>query len=104
MKINNAGGAGDTLLNASAEIPGTVTELHDIQDGKMVKVGSIAIPAGETVMLRPARHHIMIFKLPDNAGEGYNLTLLLTFQKSGGMKIPLKLKNFGSHKSSSLRN
>ncbi len=94
MKISNAGGADDTLFSASAEVPGTITELHDIQEGKMVKVDKVGIPAGETVTLRPARHHIMIFKLPKDAGEGYAFTLLLSFQKSGSIKIPLKLMKF----------
>lgn len=94
MKIVNSGGADDTLVAARTEVQGTITELHDIRDGKMVKVESIAIPPDSTVLLRPARHHIMILKLPADMKEGSQFSLVLTFKRSGEKRLPLQLQPF----------
>jgi copper(I)-binding protein len=93
MKINNTGSE-DTLTSARADIEGTVTELHDIKDGKMTKIDSIAIPPDSTVVLRPARFHIMIFKLPKTVKEGDHFRLLLNFKKSGEKAVQLQLTKF----------
>jgi copper(I)-binding protein len=95
MEIRNAGTGGDSLIDASAGIPGTITELHDMEDGKMVKVDAIAIPSDSTVMLRPAAHHIMIFKIPRNFQEGHEFSLTLTFKKSGEKTVRLVLTQPG---------
>lgn len=94
MKIANTGGGEDALIGARTDIPGTVTELHDIREGKMVTVESIPIPAKDGVVLRPAKYHIMIFKLPKTMKEGSPLNLYLTFKKSGEKTVPLELINF----------
>jgi len=94
MKIVNSGGADDLLVNARAEVQGTITELHDIQDGKMVRVESIAIPSDSTVLLRPARHHIMILKLPADLKEGSEFSLVLIFKRSGEKRLRLPLQSF----------
>lgn len=94
MRIVNTGGGDDVLLSARADVPQAITELHDIQDGKMVKVESISIPADSTTVLRPARFHIMIFNLPKNVQEGYSFDLLLKFKKSGEKRVSLQLASF----------
>jgi copper(I)-binding protein len=94
MKIANTGGGDDILVSARTDIPGTITEMHDIRDGKMVKVESISIPAKEGVVLRPAKYHLMIFKMPKTMKEGAKLTLFLTFKKSGEKAISLELTTF----------
>lgn len=94
MKINNTGSADDVLISARTEIPGTITELHDIQDGKMVKVEGISIPSNSMVVLRPARLHIMIFKMPKDMTEGAHFNVLLNFKKSGEKSVPVQLTKF----------
>jgi len=89
MKIVNAGGA-DALVNAKAGLPGTLVELHDVQDGKMRKVGRIAIPPAAAVELRPMGLHIMIFKMPKEIKSGSDIVLTLTFEKSGEKQVPVK--------------
>lgn len=89
MKIVNAGGA-DTLVNAKANLPGTLVELHDVQDGRMRKVGKIAIPPSAAVELKPMGLHIMIFKMPKEIKSGSDLVLSLTFEKSGEKQAPVK--------------
>ncbi|OGW36599.1 MAG: hypothetical protein A2010_03245 [Nitrospirae bacterium GWD2_57_9] len=102
MKIDNAGGRKDILTGARTDIPGAVAELHDIVDGKMVKVDAITIPADSTVSLRPARHHIMLLKLPKDVKEGFRFNLILIFKKSGERSVPMELTNFAPGRSSLL--
>ncbi len=93
MKISNSGGE-DELVSARTDIPGTVVELHDIQGGKMVKVERISVAADSSVVLRPARQHLMIFKLPQDVAAGFRFTLVLTFKKSGEKTVPVELTKF----------
>ena len=103
MKIENSGGSDDAIVAARADVPGSIAELHDIRDGQMVTVDAIEIPAATTVVLRPARHHIMILNLPKDAKEGFKFTVTLTFKKSGEKKVPLELTPFTPGGSSQLR-
>ena len=91
MKIENSGNDKDTLVEAKVNIPNTITELHDIQDGRMVRVGHISIPAKSVVQLRPARQHIMVFKLPKDMREDAEFVLYLRFEKSGEKRVQVKL-------------
>ena len=97
LEIANKGNAEDYLLSAEAVIPGTITELHDMQDGKMARVERMRIPPHDSVRLRPGGLHIMIFKMPRNVSEGSECILRLNFEKSGPMNVALKFaKNLSS--------
>jgi len=90
MEIVNSGDAEDFLVNAATDIPGTIAELHDVQDGKMARVDRMRISPDNSLRLRPGGLHIMIFKLPKNVEEGHDFTLILDFSKSGRKAVPLK--------------
>jgi copper(I)-binding protein len=83
LRIENSGNGDDNLLSAEVDIPGTITELHGVKDGKMVKKEKIPIPAKSVVELRPGSMHIMVFKLPKDARAGYEFRLRLVFERSG---------------------
>jgi copper(I)-binding protein len=89
MKIANTGTGADMLVGARVDIPGTVTELHDILDGRMKKVDGIAVPAGKTIRLRPAGNHIMILNIPKQMPQGTAFELTLTFRKAGEKRLSL---------------
>lgn len=91
MKIVNAGSGEDTLLAARTDMPDTIVELHDFQDGRMVRTNSVRIPSKSTVRLRPAGPHIMIFKLPNEAKKGRGFRLTLMFEKSGEREITIMM-------------
>ncbi len=103
MRIENSGGADDSLVSARIDVPGAIAELHDIRDGKMVKVESIEIPARNSVVLRPARQHIMILNLPKDVKDGFRFTVTLSFKKSGEKQLPIELTPFTPGGSSPLR-
>ena len=87
LNIVNTGKGPDRLRSARVEIPGTLTELHDTQDGRMVRTDDIQIPSESTVRLRPGGPHVMVFKLPKDVKEGSVVPLLLHFEKSGDKKV-----------------
>ena len=90
MKIVNSGEGDDNLVGARTNIPNTVVELHDVKDGKMAKIGKIAVPGNSTVELKPKSLHIMIFEMPKDAKEGFEFSLYLMFEKSGEKQVNVK--------------
>jgi copper(I)-binding protein len=83
MRIANAGDRADALVGAAVELPGAITELHDVRDGKMVRSERVVVPARGAVELRPGGLHIMVFKLPRDLAAGAELMLRLRFEASG---------------------
>lgn len=88
-------GEEDSLIGAQIlDYPQARVELHDVKEGKMVKVESIPIPARSTVELKPGSYHVMGFEIqnPKTSGE---ITLALKFKLGGEVKVaaPIKAKN-----------
>lgn len=90
MRISNNGGK-DYLTGAKTDINGSIVELHDVKNGRMVKVNSIKIPSEGKVEMIPGGIHIMIFNLPENIMKGGEINLYLRFEKSGEREVKLKL-------------
>ena len=91
FKIRNTGGR-DALVGAAVSFPNAVIELHDIKDGRMVRVDKIVIPSRKTTDLGPGGHHIMIFNMPRTVQEGSVLTMRLRFEKSGEKVVPIRFE------------
>jgi copper(I)-binding protein len=83
MTIENAGNGDDSLVGAAVDIPGAVAELHGVSDGRMVRKDRVRIPAKGAVELKPGGLHVMVFRLPRDAGAGYQFTLRLAFERAG---------------------
>ena len=83
MTIVNAVSGDDTLVNARTDMAGTIVELHDFKDGKMIRAEEITIPAKSTVSLRPGGLHVMIFNMPKSVKDGHTFAMTLVFKKSG---------------------
>jgi copper(I)-binding protein len=96
MTIVNNGNGDDALVAARTDMPGTITELHDVKDGKMANVEKIPIRRNSTVTLRPGNFHIMIFKMPKDVKAGDRMNLTLSFALSGDRTIPLELRKYAS--------
>lgn len=96
MKIHNTGTADDILMNARVNIPGAVVELHNVRDGRMIRVERIQIPSGATTVLKPGGLHIMMFQLPKDVAEGTEITLILKFEQSGEKQIPVVVRKSGN--------
>jgi len=89
LLIENTGNSADSLERAFVDVPGSLTELHAYEDGKMQAAKRIDIPAGKAVHLKLTADHIMIYKLPPDIKEGTQRTLTLVFKKTGQVKTPL---------------
>ena len=83
LKIENAGNGDDSLVGARVDVPGAVAEIHGTSDGRMVRRDAVRIPANGVVELKPGGLHIMVFRLPKDAGAGYEFTLRLAFETTG---------------------
>lgn len=93
----------DKLIKAS--VPTSVagkTELHETVDTSgdqtsamggtepmmgMRPVSSIAIPAGQTVMLEPGGYHVMLLDLTGPIAEGDTIPVTLEFENAGEIKV-----------------
>jgi copper(I)-binding protein len=95
MNISNTGGR-DVLLSASVDIPGAVTELHDVKNNRMFKVDKVVIPARGTVELQPRGMHIMIFNMPKTVREGSEISLKLRFERSGERHVPVRFVKYNA--------
>lgn len=91
LNINNTGGR-DTLLSVSVDTPGAVAELHDVKGSRMFKVDKLSIPARGTVELKPGSRHIMIFNMPKTIREGSEVSLRLTFDRSGEKQVNVRFR------------
>ncbi len=83
MTIANPGDGDDALVDARADVPGAVTQIHAVRDGRMVESKKLVVPAGGALELKPGSLHIMVFNLPKDSSAGFEFTLRLRFQRSG---------------------
>ncbi|GAA0522529.1 MAG: copper chaperone PCu(A)C [Pigmentiphaga sp.] len=98
LKLTNKG-ADDKLIAVRADISATA-ELHTMQmDGdimRMRQVDGIALPAGQTVELRPGGYHIMFMRLKAPLKEGTSFPATLVFEKAGEVKVDFKVEPAGA--------
>ena len=83
MTIANPGTGDDALVDARADVPGAVTQIHAVRDGRMVESKKLVVPAGGALELKPGSLHIMVFNLPKDSAAGFEFTLHLRFERSG---------------------
>jgi len=88
--IINDGTGNDQLTGCALKGYSSVRgQLHNFVKGKMVTVGKIVVPAGETIHLQPGSLHLMFFGLPEEISE--EITLILTFAESGPKEVRAQL-------------
>lgn len=93
ITITNKGGEDDTLVSATSAQAGEV-QLHEMaMEGDVMKMrqltDGIAIPAGQTVELKPGGLHLMFFKVAEAFKEGATVNVTLTFEKAGTVDVVL---------------
>jgi len=102
--MNLTAGDADRLIGASVDssIAGRV-EIHETSmmeggegemEGQMMmrEVGEIALPAGETVSLRPGGLHIMLLQLPEPLTVGQTFELTLDFENAGEQVVEIEVR------------
>lgn len=93
ITIVNKGGEDDKLVSATSTQAGEV-QLHEMaMEGEVMKMrqltDGIAIPAGETVELKPGGLHLMFYKVAEPFQEGATVNVTLTFEKAGAVDVAL---------------
>ncbi|MDX3905256.1 MAG: copper chaperone PCu(A)C [Pigmentiphaga sp.] len=98
LKLTNDGGD-DKLVAIRSEVSATA-ELHTMQmDGDIMRmrpVDGIALPAGQTVELKPGGYHIMFMQLKAPLKEGSRFPATLVFQKAGEIRVDFKVEPPGA--------
>jgi len=101
LKITNHGDKPDTLVGASTPVAASA-ELHESAvdaEGVMTMralENGLEIKPGETVELKPAGAHIMIFGVKEPLKEGQTIPVTLTFKSAGTVEVPFVIKTLGS--------
>ena len=93
--IKNTGPADDSLLSIQADFAG-LTMLHEsFVDSNgvagMNMVSAVAIPAGQTVELKPGGFHAMFVGLKRELKVGSEVTLTLQFQTAGRIDVQARV-------------
>jgi copper(I)-binding protein len=99
-------GADDRLISASTPFA-TSVEMHTMKvEGNMMRmreVGTIELPAGKSVEMKPGGLHLMLVGLKEPLVDGRSFPMKLTFQKAGEVQVDVKIeapsmKDFAEHK------
>jgi len=86
----------DKLLGARADVAGRV-EVHTMEmQGdvmRMREIGSLEVPAGKTVELKPGGLHLMFLDLKAPLANGSSFPLTLRFEKAGEVKVNVQVQS-----------
>jgi copper(I)-binding protein len=98
LVIRNTGSEGDRLVSASSPSSPAV-EIHEMSmQGQIMKMrrldGGIAVPAGQTVELKPGGLHLMFTKVATPFRQGDSVPLTLIFERSGKIELSLPVAGF----------
>lgn len=94
--ITNRGDTPDTVLGVS--VGGVQASMHEVRrDGDLARMAPIlprAIPAGDSLVLRPGGIHVM-YSTARPAAPGDSLELVLRFALAGPLRMPVPVRPFG---------
>ncbi|MDH5655203.1 MAG: copper chaperone PCu(A)C [Spirochaetia bacterium] len=97
MEIENHSSDEDFLIGAETEIA-EVCEIHEmVNEGEMMRMkkrDSVAIPGGETVLLRRGGLHLMLIDLKREIHDGEVIPLKLKFKNAEDIQIKIPVKSF----------
>ena len=84
------------LVSASSSAAGVV-EIHEMKmDAGVMRMRELAqglaLPAGETVALRPGGYHLMLMDLRAPLREGTPVPVTLVFERAGRIEVELKVE------------
>lgn len=97
LSIENTGKSGDRLVSARTDAADSV-EIHEMKmQGDMMQMRrlseGLAIPAKQTVTLKPGGIHLMLIAPKQAIAEGHKVEITLLFEKAGRRTV-----EFTAHK------
>jgi copper(I)-binding protein len=98
LVIRNTSSEDDRLVSASSPSSPAV-EIHEMSmQGQIMKMrrleGGIAVPAGQTIELKPSGLHLMFTKVVTPFRQGDSVPLTLIFERSGKIELSLPVAGF----------
>ena len=97
LTITNGGSADDALVGASApdvtdsaSVHETTTDSSGMTGMQMTK--SVAVPAGQSVALKPGGYHVMLMDLKHDLKAGDTVQLTLTFEQTGPVTVTAEVR------------
>jgi copper(I)-binding protein len=99
LKLTNNGSADDRLIGIVCD-RAMSSEVHQmsVSNGVMTMrpvSGGLAIPAGQTVELKPGGYHIMFKDVAQPFKEGEMIKATLTFEKAGSVDVDFAVGSAG---------
>ncbi|SIO22025.1 DUF1775 domain-containing protein [Vannielia litorea] len=96
VTITNTGAEDDVLVGASSAVAGRI-EVHEMaMEGDVMKMRALAeglaVPAGETVTLKPGGYHIMFMDLAGPMEAGTSAEVELEFRDAGKVVVTFPVK------------
>jgi copper(I)-binding protein len=95
VTLRNSGTAPDALVGASSEAA-EVVELHEtIRDGEVMRmrpVGTLALPVGATLEMKPGGLHVMLINLKRALRPGDKVPLTLTFEHGASLALEVPVR------------
>ena len=99
VTVMNHGKQADKLIGAMAPVAKRV-ELHTHKNDngimRMRHIKSVAIPAHDSITLKPGGHHIMMMGLTQKLKMGEEFPLTLVFEKAGKVTVKVQIKHAGA--------
>ena len=99
MAITAKPGAGDRLLAARSDAARSVefhTYIHEGGVMKMRHLDALDVPPGQSAVLEPGGHHMMLVDLKHPLKAGERLPLTLVFEKAGEIAVEASIEPIGS--------
>lgn len=101
FEIQASKAGGDRLIGASADSVAGRVEIHTHEHGadgviKMRQIADVAVPAGTSVVLGPAGHHLMLMDLKKPLVEGDLVAIKLQFEKAGNIDLEAGVEPVGA--------
>lgn len=86
----------DMSLVGAASDAAAAVEIHEMamqnEVMRMREVPKVALPAGQTVELKPGGYHIMLLDLKTQVKEGAQIPMALTFENSEGVRSTVSVQ------------
>ena len=95
MQIRNDCGT-DTIGGVKTDIAGANVSMHGLEGKRMVTIDMEEVMKKSTLEFKMDGTHIMISDMPKTMKEGSKFDLVLVFQKSGEVRVPLTLQSAGA--------
>ncbi len=95
FRIINHGTNADTLDGVASPVAGMAMLHGTSAAGSMTPLAELAIPPGDSVVLRPGVLHVMLDSLHRNLLRGDSLMLTLHFRRGGGLTLAVPVIGYG---------